>query len=382
MGRRPAPRVAFPRMDPDATYKHLLSHPGMVEALLRWLVAERNAMHALVDALDLSTLARLPEQSVSDAGETLRRRSNDMVWRVGLRERAGVDDPGVDDPGAWLYLVVMLEFQSRVDYLMPLRIRGYVDGLHMERWRGRRFRSSDRLAPVLPIVLYTGATPWNAAQQVIDLVTPWTAPPRHGHSTPWWQSDPRFAGDGYVVLDALRVDAEDLPLDNIAAVLTGLENPSRETLSTLLAAVCRHTQAPELRELGRVMLKWGAHRAKQRLGLELGAEDMIRMVRVEDYEDDDAYFAARIEAWNEEFREAGRLLERRDLLRRHAAMKFDAQTADRLGALLEDVTAREAFDSVLAALLQCDTPAELLERAAEAQRRTNGRDLPGDIGDC
>ena len=68
-----------------------------------------------------------------------------------------VRDRGEDEAGAWLYLVVMLEFQSEVDFLMPLRIRHYVDSLHVEQWRGRRFRSTDRLAPVLPIVLYTGA---------------------------------------------------------------------------------------------------------------------------------------------------------------------------------------------------------------------------------
>ena len=133
------------------------------------------------------------------------------------------------------------------------------------------------------------------------------------------------------------------------------------------------------------MFSWAAYRTKQRLGLALEVEDMIQVGRMEDYEDADAYFAARVQAWNEELREegreAGRLLERRELLRRHAEMKFDAQTADHLGALLEDITAREAFDGVLAALLECHTPSELLERAAELRRRKNGRDLPGDIAD-
>ena len=63
----------------------------------------------------------------------------------------------------------------------------------------------------------------------------------------------------------------------------------------------------------------------------------------------------------------------RESLRRHAAMKFDSETAARLGALLEGVTDQEAFDGVLAALLECDTPSDLLERATEVRRRTNGR---------
>ena len=135
------------------------------------------------------------EQSVSAGAVRLQRRyGNDMVWRVHLRERGG-DDTGAlagrsgptgfttraataaepEACGPWLYLVVMLEFQSTVDYLMPLRIRNYVDGFHMEQWRGRRFRATDRLAPVLPIVLYIGKPRWTAAARVIDLVTPQAA---------------------------------------------------------------------------------------------------------------------------------------------------------------------------------------------------------------
>ena len=57
--------------------------------------------------------------------------------------------PGAES-GRWLHLVVMLEFQAGVDYLMALRIRNYVDHFHMEQLRGKRFRSTDRLEPVLP----------------------------------------------------------------------------------------------------------------------------------------------------------------------------------------------------------------------------------------
>ena len=55
-------------------------------------------------------------------------------------------------------------------------------------------------------------------------------------------------------------------------------------------------------------------------------------------------------------------------------MRFNAETAGRLGALLEAATDQEVLDGVLAALLECDTPCDMLERATEAQRLTNGRD--------
>ena len=83
-------------MDPDATYKSILSYAIMVEELMHWLVADRHGIHALVDALDFSTLTRMHEQSVSDAGAALHRHSNDMVWRVNLRERGEND---ADAPG-------------------------------------------------------------------------------------------------------------------------------------------------------------------------------------------------------------------------------------------------------------------------------------------
>ena len=310
-------------MDPDATYKSILSYAIMVEELMHWLVADRHGMHALVDALDFSTLTRMHEQSVSDAGAALHRHSNDMVWRVNLRERGENDSdapggradrtaspPGDEGAqpeasGPWLYLVVMLEFQSTVDYLMPLRIRNYVDNFYMEHWRGRRFRSTDRLAPVLPIVLYVGNARWTAARRVIDLVTPQATQTGGTESGAPWRADPRFAGDGYVLLDSLRVRPEDLRHDNAAALLAGLENPSDETYAGLLAALQQRLRAPEFRGLKKILLAWAAWQARRRLGLELEVEDMMEADRLEDYGDVEAYFAARIQARKEEHRAEG-----------------------------------------------------------------------------
>ena len=400
-------------MEPDATYKYLLSSTFMVEELMRWLVAERHGMHALVEALDFATLTRVHEQSVTGDGEALRRRSNDMVWRVHLREHgtrdaasprtrperaaspAGADGMQPESSGAWLYLVVMLEFQSTVDYLMALRVRDYVDGFHMERWRERRFAAADRLAPVLPIVLYIGRARWTAAARVIDLVTPQAAGTGDGEATGTghaeaggtWRADPRFAGDGYVLLDSHRVGPDDLRHDNAAALLAGLENPLPSTLPELVGAVCRRLRAPGLRDLREMMLSWAGWRARQ-AGLTIEAEDMAQVNRMENPDDVEAFYRTRAQIWEEERRAEGRFEGRaegrvegraeghiagqRESLRRHAAMKFDAQTADRLAVLLDGVTDQEAFDSVLAALLECNTSSDVLARVTETRRRTNG----------
>ena len=394
-------------MEPDATCKHLLSFAFMVEELLRRLVADLHGMHALVDALDFSTLTRMHEQSVAADAAALRRHSNDMVWQVHLRASgeddavatAGRADRSTSPPGGdgaqpecsapWLYLVVMLEFQSTVDHLMPLRIRNYVDSFHMEQWRGRRFRSTDRLAPVLPIVLYIGKPRWTAARRVIDLVTPGATQAGGGEGNETWRADPRFAGDGYVLLDSHRVGPEDSRHDNAAALLAGLENPLPPMLPELVGSLCRRLRAPELRELKKVMLLWAGWRARQ-AGLTIEAEDMAEVNRMENPDDVEAFYRTRAQIWEEERRAEGRaegretgraegrVMGQRESMRRQAAMKFDAETAARLGAVLEGVTDQEVFDGVLAALLECDSPSDLLDRVAEVRRRTNGRNLPAD----
>ena len=93
---------------------------------------------------------------------------------------------------------------------------------------------------------------------------------------------------------------------------------------------------------------------------------------MENPDDDGAAFMTRAEIEAEELRAEGRVKGQRESMRRQAAMKFDAQTAAHLGAVLEGITDQEAFDGMIAAMLECDTPSDLLARAAEARRRTNG----------
>ena len=125
----------------------------MVEELLRWFVAGLPGGRELVEALDFSKLLRVQEQSTSGPSARKRSYANDIVWRVPFR-----DPPTGESESAWLHLILMIEVQGTVDHLMALRVRNYVDNHHMELWRGKRFGARDRLAPVLPIVIYTGKT--------------------------------------------------------------------------------------------------------------------------------------------------------------------------------------------------------------------------------
>ena len=150
----------------------------------------------------------------------------------------------------------------------------------------------------------------------------------------------------------------------------GLESLELETAEELFRAFHRRVSAPELRELRQVMLEWASRQARRRLGVELG--DMVELNRLRDPDEIDAYYGTRVHAWKEEYRAAGRIEGRaegrveglRESLRRYAEMKFNAETAVRLGELLDGVADREVLDGMLAAVFESDTPEELLRRVS------------------
>ena len=131
----------------DAAYKLLFSFPEMVRDLLAGFVSSE-----WVAELDLSTLERWPASQVSD---TLRERHQDRVWRVRYRHR-------------WLYVLVLLEFQSTVDRTMAVRVLTYTALLYQDLLR----TSTEPLPPVLPIVLHHGPGRWTAATDVAGLAAP------------------------------------------------------------------------------------------------------------------------------------------------------------------------------------------------------------------
>jgi hypothetical protein len=83
----------------------------MVADLIRGFVREQ-----WVEELDFSTLERVSEMRGS---HDLREREDDMIWRL----RWG---------GRWLYVYLLLEFRSRVDRFMAVRLLTYVGLLYQD----------------------------------------------------------------------------------------------------------------------------------------------------------------------------------------------------------------------------------------------------------
>ena len=97
-------------MDHDHSYKLLFSHSEMMADLLQGFVTAE-----WVRDVDLSTLERVHSSHVSD---DLRERENDIIWRVRWQ----------DD---WLYIYLIVEFQSTVYRFMAVRFMTY-EGLLYE----------------------------------------------------------------------------------------------------------------------------------------------------------------------------------------------------------------------------------------------------------
>ena len=360
MGPPGAPRYSG-RMRQDPTFKDIFAFPFMVEELVRWFVGDLHDGGELVDGLDFSGLERAHEQSTTGPADAKRRYANDIVWRIPFHARARA-------VRSWLHLLLMVEPQQEVDHLMALRVRNYVDNHHLELWRGQRFGAAARLAPVLPVVIYTGRARWAAVTRVIDLVTPATAhDPEPDVAS---RRSGLFAGDGYLTLDTLRLATEDLRHDNAAALLAGLCNPSVERLPAQAAALCARLHAPPLRPLLEVVLAWAQHTAIRRLGFDLGVNDMAQVDRLQESEDLEAYFAERRHAYEEKLRkeglEQGEARGERRLLYRQASRKFGAGAGERLTPLLADIDNTDFLATVVDWIFDCETLEALLDRLEAA----------------
>ena len=351
----------------DEHYKRLFAFPRMVEDLPRGFVAGD-----WIDEFDFSTLQKLSAEYVSDEHRT---RLGDMVWRVRHR-------------GAWLHVLVLLEFQSTDDPDMALRILEYTALLYRELARNDALGPDRRRPPVLPVVLYNGDRPWRAARDVGELIAP------VGASLAPYQPSQR-----YVVLDERHVRDHDVPERNLMAAVVALEQSrSPDDLKRVVETLQRRPWAPAERELQRAFTEWVrrlAHRLvphaatlppavtledlkmtlEERVsewprqwlqqGIEQGREQGIEQGREQGIEQgrEQGIEQGREQGIEQGLRQG--IEQQRALLRRLAAARFGDHAAQRLAPILARITDPEAIAEIADRLVRCDTPAEFLTDAAD-----------------
>ena len=345
---RPPPRPS--PLSHDAVYKAMYRHPQAIRDLCRYLAAPHGPLGPeTLAALDFSTVAKLPAEWVT---ADFRRRHGDQVWRIRFHDVA--EDARAD---AWLLL---LEFQSRADTDMALRVLGYVVELYRDLEAQGVVQPGTRRPPVLPVVIHNGDSPWSAPVQVADLIALPQVPAQVRRDLRTLQLSQRLH-----VVDFPLHRQEDLVPGNVVSLQIGLEHAGPGDYARLLPAVA------ELKDAGlrRTVNERVVRRARS------------QGMASEDLDVEGTYFRSRIgenmrratEAWFAEGVAQGRtegveeglqrgLEQQRALLMRLVATKFGTGASTRVGPVLARIADPGLLAEVADGLLASATETEFVSR--------------------
>ena len=285
--------------DHDHAYKKLFSHPQMVEDLLRGFVKED-----WVAQLDYPSLEKVSASYVSD---DLREREDDLIWRV----RWGSN---------WVYVYLLLEFQSTVDHHMAVRLLTYVGLLYQDLIEAKQLLENRNLPPVLPVVLYNGGGRWTASQDISDLIE--TLPGGLA------RYQPRLH---YLLLDEGRYsEAELAPLKNLVAALFRLENSrTPEDIITVLSSLVNWLSTPEQASLRRAFTVWIK---RVLLPARLPGK---QIPQIEDLSEVKVMLAERVVEWTRDWKQQGYDEGREEGRKEEAELILTKQLTQRFGPLPE-----------------------------------------------
>ncbi|WP_196007999.1 Rpn family recombination-promoting nuclease/putative transposase [Clostridium tyrobutyricum] len=137
----------------DVGYKYIFSHKETFLELLRSFVKK--------DWVNLIKSEDLMLMDKSYILEDFSEEESDIVYKVNI---CGQD----------VIFYILLEFQSRVDYRMPMRLLFYIVELWRERLKNtakKDIRSKNfKLPAVVPMVLYNGKNKWTASRNFKDIL--------------------------------------------------------------------------------------------------------------------------------------------------------------------------------------------------------------------
>ena len=216
----------------DESYKKFFSHPQMVKDLLCGFVDA-----PWVSQLDFSTLEKVNSEYITD--KKLIKRANDVVWKVRCQDQ-------------WLYIYLLLEFQSKPDTTMALRMMTYLGLLYLDLYETKQYTKDKlsgypKLPPVFPIVLYNGKAGWHKALDVNDLIieSPIGLEPYRPHLR-------------YCLIDENEYTKHELEaLRNLVAALFRLEKgQNEEDIREVLILLVKWLDTPEQQSLNRAFATW------------------------------------------------------------------------------------------------------------------------------
>ena len=86
-------------------------------------------------------------------------RESDVIWQFRRK-----------DGGEPVYVYILLEFQSRPDPSMPVRLMGYVSLFYQRLMASQPAAGWRKLPLVIPVVIYNGWEPWNVAADLGSMI--------------------------------------------------------------------------------------------------------------------------------------------------------------------------------------------------------------------
>ncbi len=301
----------------------------------------------VIQRIDWESLERLPAEWFSPG---LNMRRGDCVWRIRLRSGGS--------------LVIPIEFQRRLDRLMPLRVVTYA-GLLLEDLAKRgeldQGPKSRTLPLVRPVVIYNGLRPWRSPLSLAALT-------------------PDGAGDWppMTLLDMGRMAVEDLPAGNVlTAQVEVFQGGLARDADGILGRMSRRLGGPEHRALRSAFVEWVWQSVAPDLGSEaaLLEPELTRIVELgEVREVKTLVMKSMVDHWLAEGRMEGLAegrteglaqarADQRAQLRRLAGRKFGGRAAERLSELIRGVTDPERLAEVGDWIIDCASEAEFLARA-------------------
>ena len=215
---------------------------------------------------------------------------------------------------------------------------------------------------MLPVVLYNGDAPWRSTPEVGDLIV--TTGPELARFQP---------SQGHIVLDERHTSADDPHLDDLTRAMVLVEqSQSLEDLAQA-GALLRAQLRGRRDELRQAFADW-LDALLQRLERPAGSEPAARGRNLEEVT---MTLEERVAEWPKPYLRQGRqegreegvalgreegVAQQRMLLRRQAAERFGAATADRLASALAAEADAERLAEVAIAIVRCTTGDELLRK--------------------
>ena len=343
----------------DPPYKVLFQDPGLFEEAVRLVAPE------LADLLDFETATSLDKEHLTALARVACRTSS----AASSSRRAG----SATAAGATFW--VLLEFQSGHDADMAWRMRDYLHQVESALRESGTARAEGAVPPMLSVVVHNGDRPWRAATELAGPLTGDGAPaPMRTYATV----------DLQVLARGPDAEGRELAPRSRLATLAELESAPAGSLPRLLLAAFERHDGLESAMLRRGLhLRVGAALARRGRAGELPPlEEWERMLAARRGEDMTAMLDATLARWEEakvaegrrrglaegvergraEGVERGVAQGRVALLRRLAALRFGADVAGQVSALLGDVTDVARLDEAGEWLLECDTGEALLRR--------------------